>query len=201
MEAGLWLLATGVTAVVLRHGFAAWLSAAVIMSVGMARLYPNLIASVADIDYPTWRSSPLSAYRYWRDTGYSIGALVLGLIPQARGAVEPTYWVTAGWLMLLGLWVLLRSGNPSRPPSDGAKPMNSIPQLLVGGFIVSLVFGASAQAPQFCPQGRLREVMLANKPQRLSAYFAAIALPWWPSRGCSGCCTKACSRHTVVRNS
>ena len=69
MEAGLWLLATGVTAVVLRHGFAAWLSAAVIMSVGMARLYPNLIASVADIDYPTWRSSPLSAYRYWRDTG------------------------------------------------------------------------------------------------------------------------------------
>ena len=52
--------------------------------------------------------------------------------------------------------------------------MNSIPQLLLGGFIVSVVLGASAQASQFCPQGGLREVMLENKPQRLAAYFAAI---------------------------
>ncbi len=107
--AGLWLLAAGVAAAVLVRGFAAWLSAAVIMGVGMALLYPNLIASVADIAYPTWRSSALGTYRYWRDTGYAIGALVLGLVAQARGAVEPAFWVTAGWLVLSGLWVLLRA--------------------------------------------------------------------------------------------
>ena len=107
--AGLWLLAAGVVAAVLVHGFAAWLSAAVIMGVGMALLYPNLIASVADIAYPSWRSSALGTYRYWRDTGYAIGALVLGLVAQARGAVEPAFWVTAGWLVLSGLWMLLRA--------------------------------------------------------------------------------------------
>ncbi len=107
--AGLWLLAAGVAAAVLVRGFAAWLASAVVMGVGMALLYPNLIASVADIAHPSWRSSALGTYRYWRDTGYAIGALVLGLVAQARGAIEPAFWVSAAWLLASGAWVLLRA--------------------------------------------------------------------------------------------
>ncbi len=51
--------------------------------------------------------------------------------------------------------------------------MNSITQLLAGGFLVSLVLGGAAQASQFCPQGGLREAVLEGRPQRLAAYFAA----------------------------
>ncbi|WP_018912545.1 YeeE/YedE family protein [Thiomonas sp. FB-6] len=51
--------------------------------------------------------------------------------------------------------------------------MNSIAQLLAGGFLVSLVLGGAAQASQFCPQGGLREAVLEGRPQRLAAYFAA----------------------------
>ena len=51
--------------------------------------------------------------------------------------------------------------------------MNSITQLLAGGFLVSLVLGGAAQATQFCPQGGLREAVLEGRPQRLAAYFAA----------------------------
>ncbi|WP_031404361.1 YeeE/YedE family protein [Thiomonas sp. FB-Cd] len=51
--------------------------------------------------------------------------------------------------------------------------MNSIVQLLAGGFLVSLVLGGAAQASQFCPQGGLREAVLEGRPQRLAAYFAA----------------------------
>lgn len=107
--AGLWLLAVGVASAVIVHGFGAWIGSATIMGVGMALLYPNLIASVADIAYPTWRSSALGTYRYWRDTGYAIGALALGLIAQSRGSVVPAFWVTAGWLVASGAWVLLRA--------------------------------------------------------------------------------------------
>ncbi len=119
--AGLWLLATGVAAAVLVRGFAAWMASAVVMGVGMALLYPNLIASVADIAHPSWRSSALGTYRYWRDTGYAIGALVLGLVAQARGAIEPAFWVSAAWLLASGAWVLLRAqethpGHPARQP-------------------------------------------------------------------------------------
>ncbi|UMY33488.1 MFS transporter [Burkholderia contaminans] len=107
--AGLWLLAAGIATAVIIHGFGGWIASATIMGVGMALLYPNLIASVADIAYPTWRSSALGTYRYWRDSGYAIGAFVLGLIAQSRGDVVPAFWFTAVWLVASGAWVLLRA--------------------------------------------------------------------------------------------
>lgn len=117
--AGLWILGAGIAASVTVTSNAAWMLAAAVMGVGMALLYPNLIASVADLAYPTWRSSALGTYRYWRDTGYAIGALVLGLIAQARGDVVPAFWATAAWLLASGVWVLLRAEetHPAHPPS------------------------------------------------------------------------------------
>lgn len=116
--AGLWLLGIGVAAVVLVKGLVAWLITAVVMGVGMALLYPNLIAAVADIADPTWRSSALGTYRYWRDTGYAIGALALGLIAQMRGSVVPAFWVTAAWLGASGAWVLLRAQETHHAQGD-----------------------------------------------------------------------------------
>ena len=52
--------------------------------------------------------------------------------------------------------------------------MTSIHQLLLGGFVLSMVLGAAAQASRFCPQGGLREAMLESRPARLAAYFVAI---------------------------
>ncbi len=52
--------------------------------------------------------------------------------------------------------------------------MTSYGQLLWGGFAASSIFGAAAQSSRFCPQGGLREAMLEARPQRLSAYFAAL---------------------------
>ncbi|OIQ69666.1 putative transporter [mine drainage metagenome] len=106
---GLWLLAAGVASVTLVAGTVAWLAAAVVMGVGMALLYPNLIAAVADISHPNWRSSSLGTYRYWRDTGYALGALVLGGIAQAAGLIAPAFWFTAALLLASSLWVLLRA--------------------------------------------------------------------------------------------
>ena len=116
--AGLWLLGAGVASVMLVHGMAAWLAAAAVMGVGMALLYPNLIAAVADISHPNWRSSSLGTYRYWRDTGYALGALALGLIAQARGDMAPAFWFTAALLLVSGGWVLLRAEetHPRLPP-------------------------------------------------------------------------------------
>lgn len=107
--AGMWLLGAGVAAVVPVDGTGDWMSTAVVMGVGMALLYPNLIAAVAGISYPTWRSSALGTYRYWRGTGCAIGALVLGLIAQARGDVIPAFRTTAAWLVASGAWVLPRA--------------------------------------------------------------------------------------------
>ena len=115
--AGLWMLGAGIAAAVTVHGVRAWGVSAVVMGVGMALLYPNLIAAVADIAHPDWRGTALGTYRYWRDTGYAIGALVLGVVAQARGDVALAFWVTAAWLALSGAWVLWRADetHPGHP--------------------------------------------------------------------------------------
>ncbi|MHB8847209.1 MAG: MFS transporter [Burkholderiales bacterium] len=107
--AGLWLLGAGILSVPLVHGIIAWSISSVIMGVGMALLYPNLIASVADISHPNWRSSALGTYRYWRDTGYAIGAIALGLAAQWGNGIASAFWFTAAMLALSGLYVMVRA--------------------------------------------------------------------------------------------
>ncbi len=106
---GLWLLALGLLGVLALSGFGAWLAAAAVMGVGMAMLYPNIIAAVNDISDPHWRGVSLGVYRYWRDTGYAIGGLVLGGIAQLTSHVVPAFWATIVILVLSGAWVALGS--------------------------------------------------------------------------------------------
>jgi MFS family permease len=104
---GLWLVALGIAGVVLLASFTAWIACAGIMGVGMAMLYPNIIAAVNDISDPLWRGASLGAYRYWRDTGYAIGGLVLGAIAQTTAHVAPAFWATIAILIASGAWVAI----------------------------------------------------------------------------------------------
>ncbi len=65
----------------------------------------KLIAAVGDISHPDWRGSSLGVYRFWRDLGYGIGALLLGLIADATGTLEAGFWFTSAAMALSGLWV------------------------------------------------------------------------------------------------
>jgi MFS family permease len=60
-------------------GFALWAVGAVLIGVGTALVYPTLIAAVGDVAHPTWRATAVGVYRFWRDAGYVVGALVGGL--------------------------------------------------------------------------------------------------------------------------
>ncbi|MGH6680283.1 MAG: MFS transporter, partial [Bradyrhizobium sp.] len=103
--AGFLLLAAGIAATALGQGPLIWLPAAAVMGIGMALLYPNLIAAMSDRAPPLIRGKALGAYRYWRDTGYAIGAVLLGLVAQATGAPLPALWLTAALAAGSGLWI------------------------------------------------------------------------------------------------
>ena len=103
--AGMWTAAVGVAAFVMVEGMIAWSIAAAVTGVGMALLYPTLIAAVGDISHPNWRGSSLGVYRFWRDLGYGIGALLLGLIADMTGSTEAAFWFTAIAMTLSGLWI------------------------------------------------------------------------------------------------
>lgn len=104
---GMWVCAIGIVAMLKVEGMLAWSLAAAVIGVGMALLYPTLIAAIGDISHPNWRGSSLGVYRFWRDLGYGIGALLLGLIADRFGGFEAGFWFTAVAMILSGLWVAL----------------------------------------------------------------------------------------------
>lgn len=104
---GMWTCAAGIAATLLVEGMVAWSFTAAVTGVGMALLYPTLIAAVGDISHPDWRGSSLGVYRFWRDLGYGIGALLLGVIADAFAALEAGFWFTSAAMALSGLWVAL----------------------------------------------------------------------------------------------
>jgi MFS family permease len=104
---GMWTCAAGVVATLFADSIVEWSLSAGVTGVGMALLYPTLIAAVGDISHPNWRGSSLGVYRFWRDLGYGIGALLLGVIADTFGTLEAGFWFTAGAMALSGLWVAL----------------------------------------------------------------------------------------------
>ena len=83
--AGLFLCGGGVWSTVAVSGLGMWIVTAAAVGVGMALLYPSLLAAVADIAHPSWRGTSLGVYRMWRDSGYAFGALIIGAISDIVG--------------------------------------------------------------------------------------------------------------------
>ncbi len=117
---GMWISGLGVAMVVIGTGVWWWAASAAIAGFGMALLYPNLSAAVADIAPPSWRGSAIGIYRFWRDLGYGIGALGLGLVAHFSGALEATFWFVALSMMVSGLvlWAFGEETHPRINPED-----------------------------------------------------------------------------------
>lgn len=111
---GMWLCAAGVAMLPLGSGAIWWGSAAAGTGLGMAMLYPNLSAAVADITHPDWRASAIGIYRFWRDLGYGIGALGLGAAAMLGGRIESAFWFVAMAMAASGL-VLHCWGEETHP--------------------------------------------------------------------------------------
>lgn len=115
---GMWLCAAGVAMMPLQEGVAWWSLASAVSGLGMALLYPNLSAAVADISHPNWRGSAIGIYRFWRDLGYGIGALGLGLAAMSTGLVETAFWFVAISMFVSGavLWLAGEETHPRLNP-------------------------------------------------------------------------------------
>jgi MFS family permease len=103
---GMWLAAGGIALVAASHALAGWVIGALLMGAGMALLYPTLLAAVSDVAHPRWRGASLGVYRLWRDSGYAIGGLAIGLVSDAFGLLAG-FWFCAGLMGLSGLVVAL----------------------------------------------------------------------------------------------
>lgn len=110
---GMWICGAGVAMMVVGEGMAWWSFAAAVSGLGMALLYPNLSAAVADLASPAWRGSAIGIYRFWRDLGYAIGALGFALAANLMGQIEAAFWFVAIAMLISGA-VLLVWGEETR---------------------------------------------------------------------------------------
>jgi MFS family permease len=94
----------------------AWAIGAVALGAGTALVYPTLLAVISDVAHPTWRATAVGTYRFWRDAGFAIGGVAVGLIADS-GGLQPAIWATAAVTAVSGLVVWLRMYE-THPPSS-----------------------------------------------------------------------------------
>jgi MFS family permease len=91
--AGMWLAGAGILATFYFKEYYLWIITSAITGVGMALLYPTLLAAVGDASQPNWRGTSLGVYRMWRDSGYGFGALLIGFIADIISIRNVFYFV------------------------------------------------------------------------------------------------------------
>ena len=90
-------------------GFAVSLAAATLLGVGTAFVYPTLIAAVSDASRPLDRARLIGVYRFWRDFGFVLGALIAGLgadatSPRTAIAIVAVLTVASGLIVSATAW-------------------------------------------------------------------------------------------------
>ena len=104
--AGMFVAGAGTLGVVLVDSLLGYLVMSAVAGIGMALHYPNLITVASDAAHPLWRSTGLGVYRLWRDLGYAIGAVLIGISVDAL-SIEIAFYVTAVAMFLSGAYVLI----------------------------------------------------------------------------------------------
>src|SRR5262249_23582065 len=99
---GMVLQGTAIGLLPFVHGFGWWALAMVLLGLGTALVYPTLLAAISDVAHPSWRASSVGVYRRWRDSGYAIGALLVGILADLFG-VTWAIWVIAVETALSGI--------------------------------------------------------------------------------------------------
>lgn len=82
---GMLVQGAALLGVAFSHGFLPWAMAAIGLGLGTAMVYPTLLAAVGDVAHPSWRPSAVGIYRFWRDLGYAVGAIVAGVLADVSG--------------------------------------------------------------------------------------------------------------------
>jgi predicted MFS family arabinose efflux permease len=83
-------------------------------------VYPTLLAAITDHAHPASRASSLGVYRFWRDLGYAVGALLSGAVADLVGLGAAIHLVAA--LTLASGLVVARVMERPRPVIVASTP-------------------------------------------------------------------------------
>ena len=105
--AGMWIQAVGIVVVILSARFAWFSTGLILLGVATAMVDPTLLAAIGDVALPSWRASSVGVYRFWRDLGYALGALLAGITADLVG-LAGAMWLVAAITFTSGLVASVR---------------------------------------------------------------------------------------------
>ncbi len=120
---GMWAQAAGFLFFILGRDLATWSAASLVVGAGTAMVYPTYLSAVSDLARPEARGATVGVYRFWRDLGFAIGAVVVGFFADFRG-LEAALALTGGLTFASGVvvWVALRETRAPREGSGAPRP-------------------------------------------------------------------------------
>jgi MFS family permease len=124
---GMWLQALAIGVIASVATFTGFMAGGVLLGIGTAMVYPTLLAAIGDVAHPAWRASAVGIYRFWRDLGYAIGALLAGLTADAFG-LPAAMWLIAALTFASGALSAQRMTETLRvssPSTTGDRPAGS----------------------------------------------------------------------------
>ncbi|WP_227357651.1 MFS transporter [Haladaptatus salinisoli] len=130
--AGMFVAGIGVLGMTVVDGYLLWAVMAGISGVGMALLYPNLMTVPGDAAHPTWRASGMGVYRMWRDSGYAVGAILIGLAMQFVN-IEAAFYMTGVLMFVSGglVYLWMEETHPDFGTHEPPAPATDVPDQLV----------------------------------------------------------------------
>ena len=126
LVAGMLLQSGAFASFVYGDGLLAWSGASLLLGFGTAMVYPTFLSAVGDHAAPSVRGATVGVYRFWRDLGFAIGAVVVGLYADARGldaALVLTGLLTfASGIIILVALIESHGSESSSPARDLRRP-------------------------------------------------------------------------------
>jgi MFS family permease len=122
---GMTIQGLGIFLLILLSSFTGMLLAAALLGIGTAMVYPNFLTVMAENLHPAQRAAGLSLFRFWRDSGYVIGAVLAGLLADYIGITGTllfiaTITVAAGLLAQVRMCCTLKNLWRSKSCSEMA---------------------------------------------------------------------------------
>jgi MFS family permease len=85
MITGMLLQGAAILLMIPATTFWEYLFLAALLGMGTAMVYPTFLAGIAENTHPADRPQSLGIFRFWRDLGYAVGALLTGILADQFG--------------------------------------------------------------------------------------------------------------------
>ncbi len=135
LSTGMWLQGAAILSMVMAHSFWQYLLLSALLGIGTALVYPTFLAGIAENTHPADRPQSLGIFRFWRDLGYAIGALLTGVLSDRFG-FQSAILAVGGLTIFSGIIIAVRM-NPKPigrvspdDKEDGEAPGKKLEELI-----------------------------------------------------------------------